>query len=46
MKKFENKNCVITGAASGIGRATAIAMGKLGVNLFLTDINSEGVIPI
>jgi len=43
MKNFKNKKCLITGAASGIGRATAIAMGKLGVNLFLTDINSEGL---
>lgn len=43
MKKFKNKKCVITGAASGIGRATAIAMGNLGANLFLTDINSEGL---
>ena len=43
MKNFKNKKCLITGAASGIGRATAIAMGKLGANLFLTDINSEGL---
>lgn len=43
MKKFKNKKCVITGAASGIGRATAVAMGNLGANLFLTDINSEGL---
>lgn len=43
MKKFTNKNCLITGAASGIGRATAIAMGKLEAILFLTDINSEGL---
>ena len=43
MKNFKNKKCLITGAASGIGRATAIAMGKLGANLFLTDINIKGL---
>ncbi|MFX1296784.1 MAG: SDR family oxidoreductase [Promethearchaeota archaeon] len=41
MKDFKNKKCLITGAASGIGRATAIAMGKLGAHLFLTDINEK-----
>jgi len=43
MKNFKNKKCLITGAASGIGRSTAIAMGKLGAKLFLTDINAEGL---
>ncbi|TFG30629.1 MAG: SDR family oxidoreductase [Promethearchaeota archaeon] len=43
MKNFQDKKCLITGAASGIGRSTAIAMGKLGANLFLTDINPEGL---
>ena len=39
MNIFARKNCLITGAASGIGRSTAIAVGKLGAHLFLTDIN-------
>ena len=43
MKNFKNKKCLITGAASGIGRATAIAMAKLGANMFLTDINANGL---
>ena len=43
MKNFKDKRCVLTGAASGIGRATAIALGKLGAYLFLTDINAEGL---
>ena len=30
-KDFKNKKCVITGAASGIGRSTAIKLAKLGV---------------
>jgi NAD(P)-dependent dehydrogenase (short-subunit alcohol dehydrogenase family) len=28
MKRFENKICVITGAGSGIGAATALAFAK------------------
>jgi len=41
MKELKDKKVLITGAASGIGRATAIAMGKLGCRLFLTDINGD-----
>jgi NAD(P)-dependent dehydrogenase (short-subunit alcohol dehydrogenase family) len=33
----------ITGAASGIGRSTALAMGRVGAKLFLTDINEKGL---
>lgn len=43
MRELKDKKVLITGAASGIGRATAIAMGKLGCRLFLTDINGEGL---
>ena len=43
MKKLEKKKCFITGAASGIGRATAIAMGQYGAQLFLTDVNAAGL---
>ncbi len=35
------KKTLITGAASGIGRATAIAAAAEGANLFLTDIQGE-----
>ena len=38
---FKNKKCFITGAASGIGRAAAIAMSELGAQMFLTDINKK-----
>jgi NAD(P)-dependent dehydrogenase (short-subunit alcohol dehydrogenase family) len=34
-----NKRVLITGAASGIGRATAVASARKGAQLFLTDIN-------
>jgi NAD(P)-dependent dehydrogenase (short-subunit alcohol dehydrogenase family) len=33
----------ITGAASGIGRATALAVARRGGRLFLTDINASGL---
>src|SRR3954451_24801139 len=33
------KRVLITGAASGIGRATAVASARKGARLFLTDID-------
>lgn len=43
IKSLDNKKCFITGAASGIGRATAIAAAAEGAELFLTDINGAGL---
>ncbi|GAH35323.1 unnamed protein product, partial [marine sediment metagenome] len=43
MQEFENKNCYITGAASGIGRSFALALAKKGMNLFISDVNIEGL---
>lgn len=43
MKRLKNKNCVITGAASGIGRSLAIGLAKEGMNLFLVDIDEENL---
>lgn len=40
---FHGKRCFITGAASGIGRATALALAAEGAELFLTDRNAEGL---
>jgi NAD(P)-dependent dehydrogenase (short-subunit alcohol dehydrogenase family) len=37
------KRCFITGAASGIGRATALAAAERGADLYLTDIAAEGL---
>lgn len=37
-KSVENKRVLITGAASGIGRATAVASARKGARLYLTDI--------
>ena len=38
MKTFHDRHCFITGAASGIGRATALALAEQGAWLSLTDI--------
>lgn len=43
MKGLRGKRCLITGAASGIGRATAIAAAQRGAVLFLTDIQAEAL---
>jgi NAD(P)-dependent dehydrogenase (short-subunit alcohol dehydrogenase family) len=40
---LRGKRCLITGAASGIGRSTAIAAAAQGADLFLTDRNGEGL---
>jgi NAD(P)-dependent dehydrogenase (short-subunit alcohol dehydrogenase family) len=40
---LRGKKCFITGAASGIGRATASAAGARGAVLFLTDIDAQGL---
>lgn len=42
-KQFEGKVIFLTGAASGIGRATAIKLSTLGGILFITDINEKAV---
>ncbi|KAK3066949.1 hypothetical protein LTR53_016474 [Teratosphaeriaceae sp. CCFEE 6253] len=41
--RFDGKVCLITGAASGIGRATAQKMALLGAKLALSDINQSGL---
>ena len=43
MKDFNGKVVVITGAASGIGRAVARAFCEQGARLHLVDIDPEGV---
>ena len=39
---FKGKTMVITGAASGIGRATAQIFGREGANVLCADINEQG----
>ncbi len=36
-------NVLITGAAGGLGRALATECGRRGYNLFLTDVNEDGL---
>lgn len=38
---FSGKQILITGASSGIGRATAIMLSKLGANIIMISSNSE-----
>jgi len=40
---FQGKTIVITGAASGIGRATALTFAREGANVVCADINEAGV---
>ena len=41
MKDLAGRKCLVTGAASGIGRATAITVAAKGGELFLTDVNAQ-----
>lgn len=43
MFSLPQKKCLITGAASGIGRATAVAAAAEGAHLILTDIDAAGL---
>lgn len=39
--RLKNKNIIVTAAAQGIGRATALMFAKEGAAVFATDINEE-----
>jgi NAD(P)-dependent dehydrogenase (short-subunit alcohol dehydrogenase family) len=40
---LNTKKTLVTGAASGIGRATVLAAAAEGAELFLTDVNEDGL---
>ena len=41
--EFENRSVLVTGAASGLGRATARDLARRGAQLFLVDIDNAGL---
>ena len=42
---FRDRWVLVTGAGSGIGRATALAFARAGANLVIVDINSGAARP-
>lgn len=43
VESFAGRRCLLTGAASGIGRATALALAPRGADLHLTDVDAAGL---
>lgn len=43
MQGFAGKVAVVTGAASGIGRALALELGRSGAKLAISDVDAEGL---
>jgi NAD(P)-dependent dehydrogenase (short-subunit alcohol dehydrogenase family) len=43
VRELRGRRCLITGAASGIGRATARAAAARGAEVFITDIAADGL---
>ena len=43
MGRFDGKVAVVTGAASGMGRATAVRLASEGARIFGVDVNADGL---
>jgi NAD(P)-dependent dehydrogenase (short-subunit alcohol dehydrogenase family) len=43
MDDFEGKVVIVTGAAGGIGRASAVAFARKGARVVVADLNKAGV---
>lgn len=46
MRQFKDRTALITGAASGIGKALAIALASEGCHLCLVDIHADGLMQL
>jgi 2-hydroxycyclohexanecarboxyl-CoA dehydrogenase len=42
MKRFEDRVAIVSGSASGIGRATAMRLAAEGASVVIADLNAEG----
>jgi NAD(P)-dependent dehydrogenase (short-subunit alcohol dehydrogenase family) len=40
---MQGKAALVTGAASGLGRATALRLAQAGANLYIVDVNADGL---
>src|ERR1700740_1334679 len=41
--EMTGKAALVTGAASGLGRATALALGRAGADVYIVDVNPGGL---
>lgn len=43
MGRFDHKTALVTGAASGMGRAAALAFAREGANVCAVDLDADGL---